>query len=338
MRRALLILALATMIAGSAALQAQTNPRPSRGVTPPPAVQLPYGGGFLAPTFDREGKRRSYPHGGWYQRRVYFYYPFAGFGTYGLYSWYYGAPYGTPYPYAYYYNQPLSPTYDLRFGNLSVRSVDGRMFYSWQPYAGSDRFDLTLAQARAWQQGYQAAREEERLRALERLWASVSLRVEPRQAAIYLDGNLIGTGADFARSGSVLRLPPGKYLLEAASPGYRSLSLELQPRPGEAVILDRKLEREEAPSDGKLGLPASAAPSGRLVLRIEPPEATVYLDRRLLGFAATAGEVKALETLRPGPHTVEVRRDGALSQRREVLVTPLRPTEVVLKLERTARD
>ena len=306
---------------------AQTRFPGRRGGMPSQPTQYPYGGGFLAPTFDREGKKQYFPHGGWYQPRSYYYYPFAGFGPYGLYSWHYGSPYPTAYPYSYYYGPPPIITPDARFGTLDVRGVGFRLIYWWRPYSGSDSYELTQAQARGWQRGYQAAREEERLRALERLWASVIVRVEPRQAALYLDGNLIGTAADFTRSGAVLRLPPGKYLLEAASPGYRSIGLELNLRPGESVRVDRTLQRETPPEPGPPGASSSESPRGRLVLNVRPREARVYLDQRLLGFAASLPEMRCLRSLRAGPHTVLVRSDGIPDHRQEVWVTPLRVVE-----------
>jgi hypothetical protein len=155
-----------------------------------PNVTSPYGGGFLAPSFDRNGV--STPSGG-FRPRVDSFSPFAGSTLFSPF-WYGDPTYGAAVPNGYYY----SP-----YGNQSPR----------------------------WSRGYG-----------DRNGAALTLQIYPGHAAIYLDGNLVGTADEIARSGGSLRVVPGTHLLEVAAPGYRSLSVEFRLRPGQSLTLSRRLK------------------------------------------------------------------------------------------------
>jgi hypothetical protein len=149
---------------------------------------VPNGGGFLAPTFQRGST--STPQQSTIRPRTRFFGSFVPFdgGAYG------GVPFGTYPPYGYYAPYPSAPQY-----------TD----YGYEP----------------------------------RLFAAITLRIQPRQAALYLNGDLIGSAADFARVGA-LPVRPGNHRLDAAAPGYRSLSLRLRLRPGQSVVVNRSLRRD----------------------------------------------------------------------------------------------
>jgi hypothetical protein len=70
---------------------------------------------------------------------------------------------------------------------------------------------------------------------------NVTLEIEPKEAAIYLNGKFWGISPE---SGAIdnLRLEPGKYTLEVVKPGYQSIKKELAVK-DQALKLIIKLEK-----------------------------------------------------------------------------------------------
>ncbi|HVS14432.1 MAG TPA: PEGA domain-containing protein [Thermoanaerobaculia bacterium] len=74
--------------------------------------------------------------------------------------------------------------------------------------------------------------------------ARLRLQVEPADAVVYLDGRLLGSGAQLARLHSDLLVDPGAHRLEVARPGYQTRTLEFEVEPGEERDLTAELEPE----------------------------------------------------------------------------------------------
>ena len=83
------------------------------------------------------------------------------------------------------------------------------------------------------------ARENEYTNKIEPV--NITLEIEPREAAIYLNGKFWGISPE---SGVIdnLRLEPGKYILEVVKPGYQSFKQELDIKDQE-LKLNIKLEK-----------------------------------------------------------------------------------------------
>jgi hypothetical protein len=67
----------------------------------------------------------------------------------------------------------------------------------------------------------------------------VSLRVQPRDAAVYVDGEYRGT----ARQVQGLRLPAGHHRVELARPGFQQLVKEFDIEADRTIALDLRMER-----------------------------------------------------------------------------------------------
>ncbi len=70
----------------------------------------------------------------------------------------------------------------------------------------------------------------------------LELVVSPIDAVVYLDGRLLGSGAELARLHSAMLVDPGSHTLEVTRPGYETKTLEFEVEPGELVELDAKLQ------------------------------------------------------------------------------------------------
>lgn len=73
-------------------------------------------------------------------------------------------------------------------------------------------------------------------RAPEPIDSGLSFTVEPSSAEIAIDGNSVGTVADVAASGGLLRLAPGIYQVSLKAPGYVTWRAEVALRSGTEAI------------------------------------------------------------------------------------------------------
>jgi len=281
----------------------------------------------------------GYPHGGW-THGSFFYYPQLGFGQTGLYSWHYGSPYPTAYPYNYYYGNartgPLPLSRIVGYHGIFDTNATGSQYY---PYPGSDPAYAAAARSDAWMSGYHQGSRDERLPAAASE-ATVKLRIEPKEAALFLDGNPIGSAEQFSRRAAGLRLPPGNYFLEAALDGYTVLGEKVELKAGQTLLFTRQLAKSGAkvpdlntvPDPAHPGTPTR--PTGILVLSGSPADARVLLDGRFICYASMVGENRFLHRIPAGPHTIEISKEGYRTVREEIVISPLRPVERKIVLDR----
>lgn len=276
----------------------------------------------------------GYPYGNW-TNGSYYYRPHAGFGLNGLYSWHYGRPFATPYPYHYYGSAtPFSRI--VGYYGVSETNVYGQTQY--YPFSGSDPASGAGGRHDAWMSGYQQARRDDR--STRPTVAIVRLRIEPKETALFLDGNPIGSAQQFSRRQADLKLPPGKYFLEAALDGYTVFGEELNLSAGQSLLVARQLPKSGAPvpdlnaarDPAHPGTPTR--PTGILLLSGSPDDARVLLDGRFLCYGSMVGDASYLHRLPAGPHTIEVSKSGYRTVREEILISPLRPVERKIVLAR----
>jgi hypothetical protein len=183
---------------------------------------------------------------------------------------------------------------------------------------------------------------------------SIRVLVNPSEARVYVDGYYTGTVDDFDGLLQRLRLSPGRHEIALKLEGYKThrirlyvvpdrtikLSYDMEKGQGETFedlagdVPDREVRQQRAPEppggDTTLGAGSNPAQAGRIVLSVEPEDASVYVD------GAFRGEGRSLPTLAlpPGRHHIEVVRPGYRTQERDVEVAPGQPTEIVIRLER----
>ena len=79
----------------------------------------------------------------------------------------------------------------------------------------------------------------------------IKLSVSPPDASIYLDGRLYGSADLLSRLHGELRLESGAHQIEVVRPGYRSISRQIQIRPGEHMAIDLDLRKSGPPESPK---------------------------------------------------------------------------------------
>lgn len=75
--------------------------------------------------------------------------------------------------------------------------------------------------------------------------AALRFTVEPPQAAVYLDGEFLGTGEDLAQLVRGVAVEPGEHEVEVMAPGYESEKRELEVAPGEVLEVNVRLSPED---------------------------------------------------------------------------------------------
>jgi hypothetical protein len=180
--------------------------------------------------------------------------------------------------------------------------------------------------------------------------ASLRLQVTPRQAEVFVDGYYAGVVDDFDGTFQRLQLEPGEHELQLFLPGYRPLSqrIYLQPRttfrvrdamqplaPGDPQPLRpagppagqgvAPGPRAQGPGPAPRGpQPRATAPRageyGTLAIRVQPGDAEVRIDGER--WEGTSDDERLVVQLAPGPHRIEVRKDGYRDFATDVNVRP----------------
>jgi hypothetical protein len=158
--------------------------------------------------------------------------------------------------------------------------------------------------------------------------SALRLQITPRSAEVFVDGYYAGVVDDFDGIFQRLRLEPGEHDLTLYLPGYRTVTQQvlLQPNrtfsvkyamvplaPGQApeprpVTTSPGFSEESYPPVmGVEGTDANVS-FGAIAVRVQPADADVWIDGERWD-GPTADEALVLQ-IAPGPHRVEVRKDG----------------------------
>lgn len=189
----------------------------------------------------------------------------------------------------------------------------------------------------------------------------LDLNVKPKKAAVYIDGQYVGLVKQFDGYPSYLWLEKGTYELSFVREGYATITrtFEVRPglvfdvrlrlHPGESVLPEERTAAVGGPAKSGTGVapPSAAAPAstgprqptvsteetGRLQFVVEPADATVYLDGRLLGSGEELEALRAGLIVEPGRHTVEVVRPGYSPQEMTIFVEPGGELDLKVRLD-----
>lgn len=180
-------------------------------------------------------------------------------------------------------------------------------------------------------------------------YAMVDCDVDPEEALVVLDGEMLGEADDYDGFPSYLFVRPGQHVLEFKVEGRQTLVIRGAFLSGAFVRVDRELEDGGAeqlvllgdpvdvthaagavysppvlpPDDGPAGVSVPAgmaqvetvvaqdvAEAGFLKLQVTPADAAVYIDDRFFGSGDEISRLHGYIRLSPGEHTIQVNRPG----------------------------
>ncbi|HKY20445.1 MAG TPA: PEGA domain-containing protein [Vicinamibacterales bacterium] len=158
-------------------------------------------------------------------------------------------------------------------------------------------------------------------------YSSLRIQVSPRQALVYVDGYAAGIVDDYDGVFQRLQLVPGHHEIVVYLQGYRVLRQNLYLNPRSSHTIKHTLEPlgagevgEPQPSPRALPLPPGApmtgipipgmqsARVGTLALRVQPADASVYIDGEL--WRGPQGQDRLVIQLGEGAHRVRVEKPG----------------------------
>lgn len=190
------------------------------------------------------------------------------------------------------------------------------------------------------------------------------LNVKPKKAEVWVDGRFVGNVGRFDGFPDYLWLDEGEHQLVFYLEGYRTVERRVETLAG--VVADLRLVMERGPSipprqlatrpvppPAGAGPPAAVGPGpaqppaaaaggsldlrrapGRLVLSIEPADASVYLDGRYLGTGRELAQLHAGLLIDSGDHRLEVVRPGFEGRAIEFSVAEGEEERIEVGLER----
>ena len=188
---------------------------------------------------------------------------------------------------------------------------------------------------------------------------AVNLMVKPKKAEVYVDGRFAGRAKDFDGYPGYLWLEEGTHEISLVQDGYATFSDRVTVRSGYVTDVRLRLERglstpapvptpevaESAPeaeeregsarqatAEPNVEQDARAEP-GHLELVVQPPDASVYLDGRLLGSGQELASLHAALLVDPGAHSLEMVRPGYAPQQLDFEVEPGQTVSLQVTLE-----
>jgi hypothetical protein len=204
------------------------------------------------------------------------------------------------------------------------------------------------------------------------VYGALDTDVSPERAEVWVDGQKVGVADNFDGFPDYLWLERGTYDVVFYLPGYKTIARQYSIYPGLVIDVGDRMERGESVHPLDLGpasherrdarlerdrelreraeagerawdreaagraagdeyLDARAEP-GRLRLRVEPADASVYLDGRFLGTGGDLERLRAGLLVDSGPHRLEVVRPGYRSEERTVEVDAGEETVIAVAL------
>jgi hypothetical protein len=155
--------------------------------------------------------------------------------------------------------------------------------------------------------------------------SSLRIQVSQRDALVYVDGYAAGLVDDYDGAFQRLQLVPGHHEIVVYLEGHRTLRQNLYLNPRSTHTIKHTLlplgpgEPNEAPPVPRAMSPMAGAPiqgmpaveaerMGTLALRVQPADASVYIDGEL--WRGPQGQDRLILQIREGAHRVRVEKPG----------------------------
>lgn len=183
---------------------------------------------------------------------------------------------------------------------------------------------------------------------------AVDINTRPKKASVYVDGELVGRAGSFDGFPRYLWLRDGSHRLAIFMDGYETLERDINVHAGLIIKIDDELVpgTSKRPQPPPVRVTQGSPPSGeswrvenrgqpidqdqrrepaRLMVDVQPADAVVYLDGRLLGSGAQLSSLHSALMIDPGAHLLEVTRPGYVPEERQF--EAVKGEDVALRIE-----
>jgi len=163
----------------------------------------------------------------------------------------------------------------------------------------------------------------------------VRLNVRPGDAQVFTDDTYRGTTDEFCGLPDFLKLAGGRRKITLVREGFKTESFVVHARPEKIIELDVTLK--PVPQGKKLPEATyrlDLEKTGSLTLRVDPSDATVYIDDVFYGPASQFSDYEGAIVLRTGSHRLDVVRPGLATYTGVVKISGKLLKEVHVKLEK----
>ena len=194
--------------------------------------------------------------------------------------------------------------------------------------------------------------------------AYIDTDIQPEETAVFLDGEPVGTVDDFDGFPRYLSVTPGKHILAFKAAGRADVTRSIRVPRGALLQLDFTLPKtgdvgkqsatktdeeivipdpspaESSQTQAEIELNESesgeqdAEGPGFMRIQIKPADASVYLDRELLGSAAKLAGLHGEMRIEAGVHRIEAVRPGFRAGSKRILVGEGEHLTVELELQK----
>lgn len=163
----------------------------------------------------------------------------------------------------------------------------------------------------------------------------VAVDVRPARAAVYTDGAFRGRAYQFDGIEDYLVLAAGRHQISLRLDGYRKESFDVLIKPDRILQLEVTLERPvEDETDSASAYRLDLEKTGSLILKVNPADASVYIDDEYYGPASTFCEEEGAIVLRAGSHALAIVRPGYAPHSQTLELSSDRLREIHIKLEK----
>jgi hypothetical protein len=163
-------------------------------------------------------------------------YPVRYTSYYGYYDPFYNYPY-YPYPYGYQYQYPYPYSYPSAYPAYPPPAYPPT--YPPTAYPPS-AYPPASTQPPYPQSGYPS---QGSIRPSQPNTGGISFEIQPSNAQVYVDGQYVGTVAQFTPTSQPLGLTMGRHHIQITAPGYRTMDLDADIMAGEVLPYQGTLER-----------------------------------------------------------------------------------------------
>lgn len=189
--------------------------------------------------------------------------------------------------------------------------------------------------------------------------SNVRIQVTPRETEVYVDGYRAGIVDDFDGLTQRLRVAPGEHVIELYLDGHQPVTHTMMFEPGDTYRIRHAMEplapgeasparptprtlpalQGPPPAYDALGRPIGPGPAsapagiggGMIAIRVQPGDAVILVDGERW---QSSGNDRLEIQVSPGPHRIEVQKDGYLPFTTSVQVRPGETAAVNVSLTR----